>query len=273
MSSKRPSTSQGGSDRRKKKYRPDGTAIHGKRNIDGPGIWVTCIKGKEKHAVGELYELFNTLGSELWPETKEGDDSDSEPEEELSIEAQIASELSAMKKPKHEQRFANCQTNTACLVFISCKPPIDPVQLVATHLRRVQETGITHTRHSLRFSPVSASCVTNIPEIQAVCRKLFEPIFGESSEKKFKYKIEMRIRNHTTITRMTLIEAIAQTIPPGHSVDLKDPELVIIVEVFKAVCGVSVVQDYNKLQRFNSVEIANKHNKSGSSDETPSRMD
>ena len=36
----------------------DGTPIWGKRAIDGPGIWVSCVKGKEKQTVGELYDLF-----------------------------------------------------------------------------------------------------------------------------------------------------------------------------------------------------------------------
>ncbi|KAF7359132.1 hypothetical protein MSAN_01254800 [Mycena sanguinolenta] len=238
----------------------DGTPVWGKRYIDGPGVWVTCVKGKEKQAVGELYELFNGLGAELWPEPQDDDENDSDAadsDEGLSIEAQIASEVSAMKRPKKEQRFTNCQTNTPCVVFISCKPPIDPVKLVMKHVQNVHETGLTHTRYSLRFSPVSASCVTNLPEIQTVCRTVFEPFFGEAVGQKFKYKIELRIRNHTTLSRTDLIEAIAKCVPEGHTVDLDDPELFIIVEVFKSICGVSVVRDYYKLQKFNVVEIAN----------------
>ncbi|KAJ7253332.1 hypothetical protein B0H12DRAFT_1116683 [Mycena haematopus] len=257
--SKRSNASHGGNDRRKKKYRSDGTPVWGKRYIDGPGIWVTCVMGKEKQAVGELYELFNGLGAELWPEPQEDNDhdSDAESDEGLSIEAQIASEVSAMKRPKKEQRFTNCQTNTPCVVFISSKPPIDPVKLVMKHVQNVNETGLTHTRYSLRFSPVSASCVTNLPEIQALCRTVFEPFFGEAADQKFKYKIELRIRNHTTLSRTNLIEAIAKCVPEGHTVDLDDPELFIIVEVFKSICGVSVVRDYYNLQKFNVVEIAN----------------
>ncbi|KAJ7126798.1 hypothetical protein C8R44DRAFT_617358 [Mycena epipterygia] len=261
MSAKRPSASRGGDDRRKKKYRSDGTPVWGKRYIDGPGVWVTCVKGKEKQAVGELYELFDSLASDLWPEVadKGEDDSDDNAEGDLSIEAQIANEVSAMKRPRKEQRFTNCQTNTPCVVFISCKSPVDPVKLVTTHIQNVQRTGVTHTRYSLRFSPVSASCVTNLPEIQALCRTVLEPFFGEEVDQKFKYKIELRIRNHTTIARLALIEAIAKCVPEGHTVDLDEPELFILVEVFKSVCGVSVVRDYYNLQKFNVVEIANTH--------------
>ncbi|KAJ7096520.1 hypothetical protein B0H15DRAFT_920948 [Mycena belliarum] len=275
MSGKRASASQGGNDRRKKKYRSDGTPVWGKRYIDGPGIWVTCVKGKEKQAVGELYELFGNLALELWPEDPEKDNDDSDPDAdgELSLEAQIASEVSAMKRPRKEQRFTNCQTNTPCVVFISCKPPVDPVQLVMTHIHNVYATGVTHTRHSLRFSPVSAACVTNLPEIQALCRTVFEPCFGGSVGQKFRYKIESRIRNHTTIARADLIEAIAKCVPEGHTVDLADPELTILVEVFKSVCGVSVVRDYLKYNKFNAVEIANAKNASSSEDTSARRIE
>lgn len=71
--------------------------------------------------------------------------------------------------------------------------------------------------------------------------------------------------------------------PEMHTVDLEDPELFVLVEVFKvpssshpiaagatpakiisifrrlgqSVCGVSVVRDYYALQKFNVIELAN----------------
>ena len=47
------------------------------------------------------------------------------------------------------------------------------------------------------------------------------------------YKIELRIRNHSTLTRMAIIQAVAECMPEGFSVDLNDPEVVVLVEVFK----------------------------------------
>ena len=32
------------------------------------------------------------------------------------------------------------------VVFISCKPPVDPVKLVTTHVQNVVNTGVTNTR-------------------------------------------------------------------------------------------------------------------------------
>ncbi|KAK0469580.1 uncharacterized protein EV420DRAFT_43639 [Desarmillaria tabescens] len=284
QSSKRKSQ---GPDKRKKKYRSDGTPIWSKRHIDGPGVWVSCVKGKEKQTVGELYDLFDSLASDLWPLEGEKKDDDSDDDDDigdasLSLEAQISNEISAMKRPRHEQRFANCQTNTPCgsafrsvpifpntklilVVFISCKPPVDPVRLVETHIRNVQKTGFMRTRYCHRFVPVSGSCVTNIPEIQALCRSTFEPFFARDPERKYSYKIELRIRNHTSLSRPTIIQSIADCMPVKHVVNLTNPDVFILVEVFKSVLGVAITQEYYSLHKFNVMEISN-HTQSGGID-------
>lgn len=45
--------------------------------------------------------------------------------------------------------------------------------------------------------------------------------------------MELRIRNHSTLSRPTLIQHVAQYVPTGHTVSLEDPEIFILVEVFK----------------------------------------
>ena len=47
------------------------------------------------------------------------------------------------------------------------------------------------------------------------------------------YKIELRIRNHSTLTRQGLIEAVADSVPKQLKVDLEAPEVFVLVEVFK----------------------------------------
>ncbi|KAI0324143.1 hypothetical protein GY45DRAFT_452332 [Cubamyces sp. BRFM 1775] len=254
-----------GRDRSRRRFRPDGTPIWGQRQIDGPGVWVTCVKGKEKQTVGELYDLFESLANQLWP-TDGAEDADAQgasDEEDGGaddLEKQIAKEVASMKRPRKETRFANCLTNTPCVVFISCKPPVDPVKLVTTHIENIMKTGATQTRFSQRMTPVSGSCVANISEIQSLCSRIVKAALAEEPNKKFTYKIELRMRNHNTLTRDKLIPELAKCVPEGHTVSLDNPELFILVEVFKSVCGISVVKDYYKLQKFNVMEIANAKN-------------
>ena len=103
---------------------------------------------------------------------------------------------------------------------------------------------------------MSASCVSNLPEIQALCRSIFSSYFAKSPERKYSYKIELRVRNHSVHTRPVLIQTIAACVPEGHTVALENPEVFILVEVFKSIFGVSIVQDYYRLQKFNILEVA-----------------
>ena len=91
------------------------------------------------------------------------------------------------------------------------------------------------------------------------------------------------MRNHNTLSRAVIIEELAKCVPPEHKVNLEDPELFILVEIWKvrrsansvdfhwvpvfeveetligrlqSVCGIGIVRDYYKLQKFNVMEIA-----------------
>ncbi|KAL0579307.1 hypothetical protein V5O48_002705 [Marasmius crinis-equi] len=126
---------------KKRKYLPGAS---GGKSVDGPGVWVSCVKGKEKQTVGELYDLFESVALEIWPPDNVGDDSDSEAEDNSeALEDQISNEIAAMKKPRKDKKFDFIFLQ---VVFISCKPPVDPVKLVETHIQNVKCTGAPRTR-------------------------------------------------------------------------------------------------------------------------------
>ncbi|KAK7690855.1 hypothetical protein QCA50_005957 [Cerrena zonata] len=253
-------------DKPRRRFRPDGTPVWGSQALNGPGVWVTCIKGKEKNTVGELYDVFESLAAELWPldtsepaETNNKEASEDE-DEDGDIEKQIAKEVASMKRPKKEQRFANGHTNTPCVVFISCKPPVDPVQLVVKYVENVMETGVSQTRYTQRLTPVSAACPTNLPEIRSLCTRLLTPFLEEYTDKSFTYKIELRTRNHNSLSKEEIVQAVAKCVPGMHKVKLENPEVYILIEIFKSVCGVSIVKDYYRKHKFNVMEISNAKN-------------
>jgi len=255
LSNKRKAESQSGQ-RKRANYIPS------RNNIDGPGIWATCDKGREKNAVGELYDLFEAIAEELWPTGNSGPTEGEADGSEDDLENQILKEVESLKRPRKEKRFANCQTGTPCVVFISCKPPVDPVKLVLHHLTNVERTGITQTKHVLRLAPVSGSCVASTPEILVLARKSIAPAFASLPEKPdgskgYRYRIELSIRYHDKIKKAELIPLLAECVPSdaGHVVDLEHPEVVIFVQILKRVCGISVAQHYERFKRFNVVKV------------------
>ncbi|KAG2124121.1 hypothetical protein BD769DRAFT_1359073, partial [Suillus cothurnatus] len=74
------------------------------------------------------------------------------------------------------------------------------------------------------------------------------------------YKVELRIRNHNTPTRIEIIQEVAKCMPSNYTVDLDDPDVFILVEAFKSTFGMSIVEDYYRFQKFNVMELANARN-------------
>jgi tRNA acetyltransferase TAN1 len=97
------------------------------------------------------------------------------------------------------------------------------------------------------------------------------------------YKIELKVRNHNTLSRQLLIDTAVSCVPSGWTVNLEDAEVFFLVEVFKvrslllmecihekehllincfgqSVCGIGIVKDYYARQKFNVMEIANMKN-------------
>ncbi|KIJ51459.1 hypothetical protein M422DRAFT_26869 [Sphaerobolus stellatus SS14] len=262
MSNKRGAESQGGRKRPRANYN-----VTSRTNISGPGVWATCARGRERSTIGELYDLFESIAEELWPtEQKEAssreDDQDAEEEDEDNLEEMVKKELAGLKKPRVQKRFANCQTGTPCVIFISCKPPIDPVKLVLHQFFEIERTGVTRVKQVLRLTPASDSCVASMPEILLLAKKVIPPAFEvlpekEDGSKKYRYKIDLSMRNHDKIQKSELLPQIAQCVPAeaGHTVDLDDPEIVIFVQILKSVCGISVMPHYQRFKRFNVEQV------------------
>jgi tRNA acetyltransferase TAN1 len=108
-------------------------------------------------------------------------------------------------------------------------------------------------RYTHRLTPVSGSCVANIPELHSLCRRTIDafsaqeksegsPVTRKASlqvlsplmfSRLLQYKVELRVRNHNTLTRMEIIQEVAKCMPENYAVDLDNPEVFVLVEVFK----------------------------------------
>jgi tRNA acetyltransferase TAN1 len=74
----------------------------------------------------------------------------------------------------------------------------------------------------------------------------------------FQYAIRTSVRGNKKFSRDTIIKTVADVVGPEHPVDLKNYDLVILVDVVQNVVGMSVVgSDYDKLKRYNLAELYN----------------
>jgi len=47
------------------------------------------------------------------------------------------------------------------------------------------------------------------------------------------YKVELKVRNHNTVSRQLLIDTVVSCVPSGWTVNLDDAEVFFLVEAFK----------------------------------------
>ncbi|KAI9335864.1 thump domain-containing protein [Pilaira anomala] len=229
---------------------------------DMAGVLVMCTRSKENRAVKEALDILQRYGDELYPVAEEEEEDNIDEEEDL--EASIAKEVAALKKPKGRKRFANITTGTDCVVFIRTLPPIEPVKLVHHMLTDLNTTQKKTTRYISRYLPVEKTCQAHIEDIENSAKQIFAPHFYQKdSEGQIiprRFAVVCRVRNCTKLARMDVIKALAATAGQGHKVDLNEPELTVIAEICQNICMLSVVEDFNKLKKYNIESILGVNN-------------
>ncbi|KAI9248076.1 hypothetical protein BY458DRAFT_483784 [Sporodiniella umbellata] len=214
------------------------------------GILVACSRSKESRAIKEALDVLNEYADKLYPtEEKE------EIVEEDDMEASIAREVAAMKETKDKKRFANITTGTDCLAFIRVTDPIEPTYLVRHMLTDLNEKQLKKTRFISRYLPIEKSCHSNMPDIISTGKDLFSHYFSAKDAQDHliikKFAIVCRVRNCNKLSSREVIKVLAAAVPEGHTVDLENPDYTILVEVCQTVCMMSVVEDFNKLKKYN----------------------
>ncbi|EMD96796.1 hypothetical protein COCC4DRAFT_142410 [Bipolaris maydis ATCC 48331] len=223
------------------------------------GIWATCSMKKEAKSVADLRDLFQEYATKLYgttecSETAAGDDSDSE---EGDIEAQISKELADIRNPTTKPLFTSVKLDTQCLVFFRTRSPLEPVSFVHKICQDIadgaQPRNLSYVK---RLTPITATEKATHQGLESVAKQVLAPHFHGPDQAGKKFAIRPSIRNNKEFLRDDVIKTIAATVGPGHKVDLKAYDLLIIVEIYQNVIGMSVVgPDFEKLKRFNIEEL------------------
>ncbi|OMP85956.1 hypothetical protein BK809_0002168, partial [Diplodia seriata] len=210
------------------------------------GIWATCNMGREAKAVAELRDMFEEHVEKMYGGGAGRDDDaagvDASTQEDADVEAEIAKELEDIRKPAKEPPFRHIRVDTDCIMFFKTKAPIEPVEFVR---RMCEDAMASSERKTGRF----IKRLTPMTLMGKAHQKGLEEVAAQ-------FAIRPNIRNNKDLTRDQVIKTVAGAVGPGHSVDLKDYDLLILVDVYKGLCGMSVVgKDFERLKRYNLSEI------------------
>lgn len=239
------------------------------------GFFATCNFG-EKDCVRECYNLLNEYADQIaleqenqaaitneQPSTNEtlndsgtaAEDPDQEDEEDISTLLEKEIKTINSSKQGNRYRFQQVETNVSNCLFIKTSLS-NPNELGVRIVRDIAETKKRKTRMLLRFWPVDAVCRANIEDIKNAAGRLFDKVFLNTEPTTF--SIAFNKRHNNSVDRMKVIQELAELVDfksSAHKVDLKDPQITIVVEVIKGLCCISLLPNYFKLKKYNIHEL------------------
>jgi tRNA acetyltransferase TAN1 len=150
--------------------------------------------------------------------------------------------------------FNYIDTGVQNLIFI--RTTIDyPQELATSIVRDLYETKAKRTKVTLRFLPIQTVCKAKIEEIKDAGGLLFDKYFLKESST---FGIIFNKRFNNDISRDEVIKELADLVHsknPLNKVNLKEPQLSIVVEIIKGFCLISVVPDFHKMKKYNLNEL------------------
>lgn len=264
-------------------------------NVGDKGIFVTADKGHEKKSLLEINDLVQQFledeGIDVMGNATEDTDKRNHGEAadvgEANIEADIASELASMQGRTEQNTSAApagsirlITLDVPCVSFVRLPPAskIDPTHLVH---KICVDAWLNPTRqksrHIRRLTPISTLGKALGKGLESICDQTLPTYFGPNVDgevRSTKFAIRPTTRNNDKIDRDTVIKHVATRIgelgADKHTVDLKNCDKAVLVEVYRGWVGIAVVDNtrekyaagFEELKRFNLAEVyAAAHNR------------
>ena len=215
--------------------------------------WLICfclIKFTEK-----LHSIFQDKPKKDYADSDSGSESGSDDED---IEKAMAKEASEIKdKTPAQRRFQNVDCKAKNCIFI--KTTLDsPTEVAHAILADLDKTKVQKTRHAIRMLPVEATCKAVMKNIEETAQNLFKAYFETEFGVGIKYSSVCKIRNNQSISRMAILPNLGRIIKemnPLHSLCYDEPDLVILIEIIRNICCISVIKDFFRFRKYNLHEV------------------
>lgn len=224
------------------------------------GVLVTCFRNVESKCTNELYQLLNRVLESSTDEQSEAE------ETTVSFEEQIKAEIVGLKDRSSKPFMAMDTKGLQCIVFVKTAESVEPTSVISDLFKKIREREIKSVRYALvsqEFIFISFRFCQRIMPIQIICSAKIEEIRKEATKlignslkgQGFDYCVVFESRLNDSLDRMTVIDMIAEIVGPSHRVNLGTPKKVILVQVFKSYCGLSVLDSWAENRKYNVQEV------------------
>ena len=116
---------------------------------------------------------------------------------------------------------------------------------------RLVNTHSSLRRFAHRVLPVESICFASVDDIVKAASPLIAAAFPASPPLTFAVQLELRSCDGLKLDRKAAVDALAALVPAPHTVDLSNPDRVIMVQVIKNAAAVAVLSDYYDLCKYN----------------------
>jgi len=223
------------------------------------GAFFTCtIPSVSPNARRDLYRLLDAAAGEAASKEAAGGTA------ETSASAKLDAELKELKETSKAPRFVGCDKDIARGTgFIKFTVEGDvPSKLVPkildTQKAKFQASRVAPSSKLLcRVLPIDHTCKPFIEDFKKLAETVLTPHLGAEADPTV-WGLEFKSRNMTTLKKeavLAAIDEIATKTPGRHKVNLTNPEKCILVEVNPMFCGLTVVERWAELKKYNLTAI------------------
>jgi tRNA acetyltransferase TAN1 len=196
--------------------------------------------------------LIPTIKTEYFMEARKEGKQPSKDEAEKEVDSTGENE-EEQKEPKPKQPKIdnpNEATSPSPRVSSPIWDPVDTARSIFADIRNDTKTAPS-SRFVTRLIPIQATCFASEEELRLTSDELIKRFFPPTT-KTFAITVKRRLCH--TMTSNTIIETVATNVMkfvPACKVQLDDPQVTIVVEICKTVCGISVIQNVREYHKFN----------------------
>ncbi|KAJ2846572.1 hypothetical protein IWW36_004290 [Coemansia brasiliensis] len=155
-----------------------------------------------------------------------------------------------MKSSPKLKMFRYLPTTIDCLLYIKCHRKIDPEKLVQFIFTDLVQSRQRKTRFTSRLIPAKVTTTSKLDAIVRDSKQVAQRLLAEDAEPTT-FALAVNIRYCADLKRDDVIAAVAAPLDVKHKVDLKKARFTLVIEVFKSMATIGLVENYNELRRLN----------------------
>jgi len=232
------------------------------------GFLIFTDKHREKNCTKDAFNILNDVTEKLYPNIyndhnninlNEDINPNNNKDNDKNISSKIDEEIKNLKK--NNKIFMNFNTRCAATVFIKIEKEyseiISPKDIVLYVIKEVMDTKKSLSKLISKFYPIEICTKYTFDLFKEKVDELIKKYFADDIENFKTWKIELRVRNNSSVHKKELMTYILSKVnKEKYVVEYKNPELTFLVEISCNIMCLSVLEKFTEYKSYNIQSLA-----------------